>query len=264
MPMLESPHLIISILYLTDRAANRTYHCVCARDGTSRQPGSQAIRINYTNCISMSRVLMDHRPRRRCSMLASRYPMLISIIVKITAQCTSNFVDGKEWLPLPLPVPQGTPGPGRGRAHARRRSVSAVVYGPRQPQKQETQVVEGGKKTKREKQNWAPLDCPLRWPALFIVSVNSEACLNSEMNLWINTIMVIWHPLWMPLRVFVCPPAALEAGQTFLDLPLAVALDVASGLGSSSAPVDSTQFQFQFQPRLRLRSILPDNLLPTV
>lgn len=109
MPMLESPHLIISILYLTDRAANRTYHCVCARDGTSRQPGSQAIRINYTNCISMSRVLMDHRPRRRCSMLASRYPMLISIIVKITAQCTSNFVDGKEWLPLPLPVPQGTP-----------------------------------------------------------------------------------------------------------------------------------------------------------
>lgn len=50
---------------------------------------------------------MDHRPRRRCSMLASRYPMLISIIVKITAQCTSNFVDGKEWLPLP--VLQGTP-----------------------------------------------------------------------------------------------------------------------------------------------------------
>lgn len=94
----ESPHLIISILYLTDRAANRTYHCVCARDGTTRQagnPGSQAIRINYTNCISMSRVLMDHRPHRRCSMLASRYPMLISIIVKITAQCTSNFVDGK-------------------------------------------------------------------------------------------------------------------------------------------------------------------------
>lgn len=32
---------------------------------------------------------------------------------------------------------------------------------------------------------------------LFIVSgLNSEACLNSEMNLWINTIMVIWHPLW--------------------------------------------------------------------
>lgn len=68
----------------------------------------------------------------------------------------------------------------------------------------------------------------------------------------------------MPLRVFVCPPAALETGQTFLDLPLAVALDVASGFGSSSAPVDSTQFQIQFQPRLRLRSILPDNLLPTV
>lgn len=51
--------------------------------------------------------------------------------------------------------------------------------------------------------------------------------------------MVIWHPLWMPLRVFVCPPAALEAGQTFLDLPLAVALDAARprALVSSSVPV---------------------------
>lgn len=84
--------------------------------------------------------------------------------------------------------------------------------------------------------------------ALFIVSVNSEACLNSEMNLWINTIMVIWHPLWMPLRVFVCSPAALEAGQTFLDLPLAVALDAASGsgfgfeLGASSSSSSSLDF----------------------
>lgn len=74
--------------------------------------------------------------------------MLISIIVKITAQCTSNFVDGKEWLPLP--VLQGTP---RTRP---RRSVAAVVYGPRQPQRQETQVVEGeagvgGGKKRREK-----------------------------------------------------------------------------------------------------------------
>lgn len=156
----ESPHLIISILYLTDRAANRTYHCVCARDGTTRQagnPGSQAIRINYTNCISMSRVLMDHRPRRRCSMLASRYPMLISIIVKITAQCTSNFVDGKEWLPLP--VLQGTP---RTRP---RRSVSARRLWPAAAPKARDTSGRRRKKTKREKQNWAPLDCPLRWLA---------------------------------------------------------------------------------------------------
>lgn len=85
----------------------------------------------------------------------------------------------------------------------------------------------------------AGLPIALAGRALFIVSVNSEACLNSEMNLWINTIMVIWHPLWMPLRVFVCPPAALEAGQTFLDLPIAVALDAASGsgIGFSSVPV---------------------------
>lgn len=39
------------------------------------------------------------------------------------------------------------------------------------------------------------------------------------MNLWINTIMVIWHPLWLPLRVFVCPPAAL--GRTNILDPFA-------------------------------------------
>jgi len=42
---------------------------------------------------------------------------------------------------------------------------------------------------------------------LFIVSgLNSEACLNSEMNLWINTIMVIWHPLWVAAATDVCRP----------------------------------------------------------
>jgi len=41
----------------------------------------------------MSRTLMDHRPRRH------RWPsLLISIIVKITAQCTS-MLDAREWLP---------------------------------------------------------------------------------------------------------------------------------------------------------------------
>lgn len=80
---------------------------------------------------------------------------------------------------------------------------------------------------------------------LFIVSVNSEACLNSEMNLWINTIMVIWHPLWMPLRVFVCPPAALEAGQTFWTHSLSRLCGGSLGLCHFHF-----QFQFQFQPHL--------------
>lgn len=200
---------------------------------------------------------MDHRPRRRCSMLASRYPMLISIIVKITAQCTSNFVDGKEWLPLP--VLQGTP-----RTRPRRSVAARRLWPAAAPKARDT----SGRRSKREKNEErktklgaAGLPIALVGRALFIVSVNSEACLNSEMNLWINTIMVIWHPLWMPLRVFVCPPAALEAGQTFLDLPLAVALDAARpGLGLWFAA--RCQFQFQFQPRLR--SILPDNLLPSL
>lgn len=51
--------------------------------------------------------------------------MLISIIVKITAQCTSNFVDGKEWLPLP--VPQGTPRTRPRRSVATRRLWSAAA-----------------------------------------------------------------------------------------------------------------------------------------
>lgn len=195
---------------------------------------------------------MDHRPRRRCSMLASRYPMLISIIVKITAQCTSNFVDGKEWLPLP--VLQGTP-----RTRPRRSVPGRRLWPAAAPKARDTSGRRRKKNAERKtKLGAAGLPIALVGRALFIVSVNSEACLNSEMNLWINTIMVIWHPLWMPLRVFVCPPAALEAGQTFLDLPLAVALDAASGLGLWFA----ARCQFQFQPRLR--SILPDNLLPSL
>lgn len=41
----------------------------------------------------------------------------------------------------------------------------------------------------------------------------------------------------MPLRVFVCPPAALEAGQTFSDLLL---LAVAESMRRIPAPASSS------------------------
>lgn len=146
---------------------------------------------------------MDHRPRRRrrrhrgrrC--LDAQCSMLISIIVKITAQCTSILLTTASgyrcWWRYPrAPRPRSKPG------HSQ---PSMARGGPKETLKLSE---------KKPKQNKTGR---LHW-TLFIVSVNSEACLNSEMNLWINTIMVIWHPLWLPLRVFVCPPAAFAALAT--------------------------------------------------
>lgn len=141
---------------------------------------------------------MDHRPRRH------RWPsLLISIIVKITAQCTS-MLDAREWLPRlvssgPICYPICPPSrPIPFHPIASQSSIHPSIY----PSKPEVYAPEGPgsngiKNTHRNV--WGAAADGISHPVgLFIVSgLNSEACLNSEMNLWINTIMVIWHPLWV-------------------------------------------------------------------
>lgn len=128
---------------------------------------------------------------------------LISIIVKITAQCTS-MADTREWLPL-FGVASTQPPPSSLRPHPCPRAVlhpvrlsiqpsigSIVVYAQEGPERK------WNKKHTHSENVWgaAPMASRIQLACLLCPGLNSEACLNSEMNLWINTIMVIWHPLW--------------------------------------------------------------------
>lgn len=151
------------------------------------------------------------------------------------------------------PCSRVPPGPGRGG------QCRAVVYGPRQPQRQETQVVEGGKK--REEKNktgrrWIA-HC-VGWPRV-VYCVGKFGGMFKQRNELVDKHHYGYLASTLDATTRICLPTSCTGSWTNIFGPT-TRCRTRRGLGLWFAA--RCQFQFQFQPRLR--SILPDNLMPSL